>query len=316
MTDLPPPLAAIENFAQHRVTAERRRLLAEAWHAGYRNIAELRRLSGLSRQTIYDDLDAMFIDRRDRDAPVVPAPPLRETAAEPSLVGELQHAAFAAITARTYRIDEGLDLDDINPHTARFPVYVLAELFTAIPGRRMEEPRVDRLTMLRIHIRSHTEDTHVAALCDWVAWELRRLGDEAAATKFEVLATRPADAVYYLYVTSDLNSPLLYRRGDDRAWDVRGRRRFRSDSRNWHLGAWDPSEKLLWSNPPTDAELDPDPAVRRGALAHLGDEDRALFAHHLLATWTPDEVLAYPDGAEEILARLPLELRHYLNLDD
>lgn len=318
MTDLPPPLAAIETFAQHRVTAERRRLLAEAWRAGYRNIAELRRLSGLSRQTIYDDLEAMNIDPKDRDAPIVPALPLRAAAAEPSIVGELQHAAFAAITARTYRVDEGLDLNDINPHTAGLPVHALAGLFTAIPGRRMEEPRTDGLSGLRIHISVSAEDTHVAALCDWVAWELRRLGAEAEAARFERLATRPADPVYYLYTPATLDTPLLYRRGDDRAWDARGRlrRRFRSDARQWHFGAWDPSEKLLWTNPPTAAELDPDPEVRRGALAHLSPEDQAALAHQLLATWTPDEVLSYPEGAEDILASLSPELRHYLNLDD
>ncbi|GAB1646862.1 hypothetical protein [Krasilnikovia sp. MM14-A1259] len=54
-------LADLREWAQNQATA-RQRLLAAAWRAGVRNVAELSRTAGVSRDTVYEDLRRESID--------------------------------------------------------------------------------------------------------------------------------------------------------------------------------------------------------------------------------------------------------------
>ncbi|MEU3455635.1 hypothetical protein ABZ671_18840 [Micromonospora sp. NPDC006766] len=66
-------LAEIQRWAQHQANA-RPRLIADAWRAGCRNVAELARAAGCSRDTVYADLTAQGIDYSDRATKETPMP--------------------------------------------------------------------------------------------------------------------------------------------------------------------------------------------------------------------------------------------------
>ncbi|MEU7802685.1 hypothetical protein AB0B10_25835 [Micromonospora arborensis] len=66
-------LAELQRWAQHQANA-RPRLIADAWHAGCRNVAELARTAGCSRDTVYADLTAQGIDYSDRATKETPMP--------------------------------------------------------------------------------------------------------------------------------------------------------------------------------------------------------------------------------------------------
>ena len=74
-------LDALSGWASRRdQQSERADLLAAAWWAGNRNVAELARATGVSRQTIYSDLNSRGIDPAVRDVPAAERPryaPLR-----------------------------------------------------------------------------------------------------------------------------------------------------------------------------------------------------------------------------------------------
>jgi hypothetical protein len=68
-------LSALRSWAirRDRLAADRASLLAAAWRTGARNIRELARLSDVSRNTVYTDLQSQGIDPAGRDsAPVLP----------------------------------------------------------------------------------------------------------------------------------------------------------------------------------------------------------------------------------------------------
>jgi hypothetical protein len=60
-------LADLREWAENQATA-RQRLIAAAWRAGVRNVAELSRTAGVSRDTVYDDLRRENIDPTKRSA--------------------------------------------------------------------------------------------------------------------------------------------------------------------------------------------------------------------------------------------------------
>lgn len=190
-----PILEALRRRSRTAVDYERRRLIAAAWHAGHRNINELIAASGAARQTIYNDLAAEGIDYRDRDAPVFPPSPLPETA-EPSLIGELRAAALSAIGSKANAVREAalaaariandageVEDQDENPYTAELGIYDLARVLNLGLGNRGSA--ADSLAAVMTVI-NNTWDASTAALrARWVAWELRRLGAEADAQRFE-----------------------------------------------------------------------------------------------------------------------------------
>ncbi|WP_331448865.1 hypothetical protein [Streptomyces prasinus] len=89
-------LAALRGWATRRdhLAANRADLMAAAWWAGTRTVAELARAADVSRDTVYDDLRARGVEPTDRTAEVAGAlPPYTPLTAEP--VRELaQHAWF------------------------------------------------------------------------------------------------------------------------------------------------------------------------------------------------------------------------------
>jgi hypothetical protein len=66
-------LAALRAWASNQRPA-RPNLVAAAWRAGERNVAELARAAGVSRDTIYADLAGQGIDYRDRQQPQAVTP--------------------------------------------------------------------------------------------------------------------------------------------------------------------------------------------------------------------------------------------------
>jgi transcriptional regulator of acetoin/glycerol metabolism len=60
-------LADLREWAENQATA-RQRLIAAAWRAGVRNVAELSRTAGVSRDTVYEDLRRENIDPTKRSA--------------------------------------------------------------------------------------------------------------------------------------------------------------------------------------------------------------------------------------------------------
>lgn len=66
-------LAELEEWAQHQAHA-RPRLIAAAWRAGCRNIAELARTANVTRDTVYADLTSQGIDYSDRATKETPMP--------------------------------------------------------------------------------------------------------------------------------------------------------------------------------------------------------------------------------------------------
>jgi hypothetical protein len=67
-------LTALGGWAtrRDRLPAGRAYLLAAAWHAGERNVRELARIAGVSRDTVYADLKSRDIDPTDRSSPARP----------------------------------------------------------------------------------------------------------------------------------------------------------------------------------------------------------------------------------------------------
>ena len=62
-------LAALQDWAERRTKLEEDRpvLMAAAWNAGARSVAELARTAGVSRDTVYSDLRSTGIDYYNRD---------------------------------------------------------------------------------------------------------------------------------------------------------------------------------------------------------------------------------------------------------
>lgn len=79
-------LSAVSEWPRQRdrLPAHRADLLAAAWHAGNRNVAELARAAGSARDTVYADLRSRGIYPTGRDMPLIDGPryiPLRQETA-------------------------------------------------------------------------------------------------------------------------------------------------------------------------------------------------------------------------------------------
>jgi transcriptional regulator of acetoin/glycerol metabolism len=67
------PETALERLAgwpvrRDQLAVDRAALVADAWHAGIRNVAQLARIADVSRDTIYADLRSHRIDPTDRSS--------------------------------------------------------------------------------------------------------------------------------------------------------------------------------------------------------------------------------------------------------